>query len=473
MNVRNNSYFVRPFCSNSPVNLPNNSPIHSPLHSPVHSPTHFLAQTISPKLQNQLNNSTDSELAPISIEIGDMIQVEMDGFFKFYEISSIYSSDRILARANLIDSPIYVILVGSYWKVEGLSLFHIVHFLKIDPVVFRIYIGKGILYSDQLSRLIQNIASKFNCQIQIVDKWDHANFIWKPTTNGLDYSNLRDLQFLNNFRTTHLTLTQKRALAQTGQKIYGPQFFWWSPYSVELTVDSLLIYPPNLYHDGLGTSAWILKPDNSFGGKGVCVFWSLTELYQYIQTNSRQSESLFFVQKFIEHPLLLNGYKFDVRVHVLMTATEILVHDFIHLTLAPRPFQSRSIDSRINLTNFNLHHRHDKILGLSSLEKLGIYHRNILDFVYKLKPLFEYARVFEEHNPAHFSRFELFGIDLTFDETKKPWLLEINKNPGIDRNGGGALFVENSDRLIQDTLLEGVFFQLFPTRRTKTGFRSI
>jgi hypothetical protein len=406
----------------------------------------------------------------VTIQIGDLIQVEMDGMIKVYEIFSITGEDGFSARSNLIDYPIQVNAVGSSWKVEGLSLPHTIYFLKAQSCNFRIFIGKGILYSAQLSRLLKNIGPKFNCQIQIVDKWDSANFVWKSTINGLNYNDLRDLKFLNNFRTTHLTLTQKNALARTGQKVYGPQFFWWSPYSVELTVDSLLIYPQNLHYDGLGTSAWILKPNNAYGGRGVQVFWNLTELYQYIST---QSERLFFVQKFIEHPLLLDGYKFDIRVHVLMTSTEILVHDFIHITLAPEPFQTKSIDTKINLTNFNLHQRHDKILDLSCLNKLGITRRTILDFVYKLKPLFEYARLYEEQTPAHFSRFELFGIDCTFDITKKPWLLEINKNPGIDRNGGGVLFEENSDRLIQDTLLEGVFFQLFPTRRTKTGFRSI
>ena len=56
---------------------------------------------------------------------------------------------------------------------------------------------------------------------------------------------------------------------------------------------------------------WIMKPIGKSRGRGIKVIGSLSEL-NYIDN--------IVVQKYIADPLLLDGYKFDMRIYVLVTS---------------------------------------------------------------------------------------------------------------------------------------------------------
>ena len=59
-----------------------------------------------------------------------------------------------------------------------------------------------------------------------------------------------------------------------------------------------------------------MKPTQSSRGRGIYLLSDLSELPPTSEPN--------VVSKYISNPLLLNGYKFDIRLYVLVTSTDPL-----------------------------------------------------------------------------------------------------------------------------------------------------
>ena len=247
------------------------------------------------------------------------------------------------------------------------------------------------MFSDK-SEDFQYVKQSFN-NARFVNSWEEANVIWKPTPSGINVKTLPRLEYLNNL------LSYDNSWLKVGLKVYGDNFFDIIPYSIEYTGGVL----PEIINEGV----WLTKPVFGFSGQGI-------KLY-----NGRGAipNKPSIIQKYIENPLLIDGRKFDIRMFVL-TSDNVKMYPDGFARIASLPFVARDF-------NVNRHVPSEIV----SIDDVGIDRQTIYDFINNLQPLFQDILDTERRMEKTVNTFELFGIDIIFDEMRKPWLMEISKNP--------------------------------------------
>jgi len=66
---------------------------------------------------------------------------------------------------------------------------------------------------------------------------------------------------------------------------------------------------------------WIFKPAAQAQGRGIFVTNKIEEINQ---KNNSSNPTNYVVSEYIHNPLLLNGYKFDLRIYVAITSVNPL-----------------------------------------------------------------------------------------------------------------------------------------------------
>ena len=99
------------------------------------------------------------------------------------------------------------------------------------------------------------------------------------------------------------------------------------------------------------TNLWILKPVCMSRGWGIHLVNDLSDV---------QYGEAVIMQRYITNPLLLNGFKFDLRIYVLVTSfnpLEAFIYKEGFARLATSPFSINALDIRnkfIHLTNYSI-----------------------------------------------------------------------------------------------------------------------
>ena len=392
----------------------------------------------------------DSVLVTLGKQSGSFRIMVIDPAKSEIQVTSGDGSNKSLIKYN-----------GSLWSVVGLNFPHTISFKSQCRMSF--FVSDKTTLKYDVDRLLPKVGLEFDCILTAMPEWDNANIIWKPVPKGLNWKELPNLRFFNNLITTPETLTRKSSLLNIGLQVYGNEFFNYHPYTELLSFRKIPTYSGT--YPGLGTTAWITKPAASFGGEGIKLFWSPTELQKYLSIEKRPH----VIQKYVERPLLYQGKKFDLRIFIFLTLDTIQIHEFMYARVAPDQYQMGSTDLRSNITNISLHEEFDMAVSLAGV---GIEKEEVMTFVRQLKPLFQKAqeieRQYQIREGIKFHTFDFLGLDIIFDENRKAWLLEINKEPGFNSSRGG-IYTE-TPRVLEDTLKEAIFFRLFPQQRIPTGF---
>jgi tubulin polyglutamylase TTLL5 len=224
---------------------------------------------------------------------------------------------------------------------------------------------------------------------------------------------------------------------------------------------------------------WILKPVGLSRGRGISVIQNLNDVV-YSQSS--------VIQKYVENPLTLQNYKFDLRLFIVVTSFKPLeafiyrdgfarissyvyslnpndlANKFIHLTnssIQKQNLQGFTQDNPINQVQDDPNAAGSKLSLLGEnglwkrLEQFSALYRDssdnsndknnnnskpankkiVIDELWQSICLLvvKSLSIVDEKMVSQPNCFELFGYDVLIDDTLRPWLLEVNASPSLAR----------------------------------------
>ncbi|XP_023402153.1 tubulin polyglutamylase TTLL5 isoform X10 [Loxodonta africana] len=232
---------------------------------------------------------------------------------------------------------------------------------------------------------------------------------------------------------------------------------------------------------------WIVKPVASSRGRGV---------YLINNPNQISLEENILVSRYINNPLLIDDFKFDVRLYVLVTSYDPLVIYLYEEGLArfatvrydqgPKNIRNQFM----HLTNYSVNKKSGDYVScddpevedygnkwsmsamLRYLKQEGkdttVLMAHVEDLIIKtiISAELAIATACKTFVPHRSSCFELYGFDVLIDSTLKPWLLEVNLSPSLACDAPLDLKVKAS--MISDMFTIVGFVCQDPAQRSST-----
>ncbi|XP_008273551.3 tubulin polyglutamylase TTLL13 isoform X1 [Oryctolagus cuniculus] len=216
------------------------------------------------------------------------------------------------------------------------------------------------------------------------------------------------------------------------------------------------------------TRTYICKPDSGCQGRGI-----------FITRNPRDIKpgEHMICQQYISKPFLIDGFKFDMRVYVLITSCDplrIFMYEEGLARFATMPYvepSSNNLDDVcMHLTNYAINKHNENFVrddAVGSKRKLSTLNTWLREHSYEPRELWGdiediiiktviSAHSVLRHNyrtcfPQYLSGgtcacFEILGFDILLDHKLKPWLLEVNHSPSFTTDS-------RLDREVKDALL--------------------
>ncbi|CAA0807155.1 Unknown protein [Striga hermonthica] len=246
---------------------------------------------------------------------------------------------------------------------------------------------------------------------------------------------LNDQQYINQF-PFEACLVMKHHLAETVQKFHGAPTWLQPTYNLETHLTQLIGDYYTREKNG-ADNLWILKPWNMARTIDTTVTQSLTAIIRLMETGPK------ICQKYIEHPALFKGRKFDLRYVVLvrsMNPLEMFLFDVFWVRLANNTYsldKHSLFDYETHFTVMNYRGTLDHMNTPEFVKEFEQeHHVQWLDIHIRVKQMirsvFESAAAVhpEMHSPT--SR-AMYGIDVMLDCNYQPKLLEVTYCPDCNR----------------------------------------
>lgn len=279
------------------------------------------------------------------------------------------------------------------------------------------------------------------------------------------FSKLLGFQKVNHFPGTWV-LGRKDALAKhlrkAAQRCRGRGFEFVAPQTYSIPVDL-----PLIQRDIKSGYVFIAKPPAKARGEGIFLFSGqipplLTEVQEPKDSDpDGEDDEGVVVQRYISDPMLINGYKVDLRVYVVCTSFDplrLFVYNegLVRFASEPYPQNSESLHSSLqdtfrHLTNYSINRKSATYVSSGqeddgckwSLHALKRYFasqgwpwdvawQKVIDVIIKSFIAVESTVCAKCSATRHrFNSFELYGFDVMLDRNLDAHLIEVNVMPSL------------------------------------------
>ncbi|KAK4471968.1 hypothetical protein MN116_005346 [Schistosoma mekongi] len=219
------------------------------------------------------------------------------------------------------------------------------------------------------------------------------------------------------------------------------------------------------------SKTFIIKPDNGCQGRGIYITKSAKDI--------RSMENMI-CQVYISKPFLIDGYKFDMRIYVLLTSCDplrlfVFKDGLVRFTTCSyvEPNQHNVHNMYMHLTNYAVQKHSDSYIrdneDSGTKRRITTLNRWFADNGCDVKKIWDdiddviiktllsgYAII--RHNyrtcfPNHIQTsacFEILGFDIMFNHRLKPYVLEVNHSPSFTTDS--KLDKEIKEAMLWDTV---------------------
>ncbi|XP_044014149.1 tubulin polyglutamylase TTLL13, partial [Aphidius gifuensis] len=296
--------------------------------------------------------------------------------------------------------------------------------------------------------LIRRVAEKYG--MKEVSEDSPWNLYWADLSVGIERAkDMKRFQKINHFPGM-TEICRKDLLARNlnrMQRLYSKDYnFFPKTWCLPADYGDIVNYAKKKK-----SKTFIIKPDTGCQGRGIYLTKSLKDIKPYDR---------MICQVYLSKPLLVDGYKFDLRVYTLITSCDPLriyvYNDGLARFATSRYKEPTSYNTSnvfMHLTNYavNKHSRmyvnddefgsKRKISTLNQILKINgcnvdelwskideIIVKTILSAYPILKH--NYKTCFSTHDLTY-ACFEILGFDIIIDWKLKPYLLEVNHSPSF------------------------------------------
>lgn len=333
------------------------------------------------------------------------------------------------------------------------------------------------------------LESKYDVLPQVCSSFDNwkespsANYdydlLWSDTAIGAErFMKLKLYQKMNHF-VGMSSITRKNNLGRNLLRM-RKQF----PKEYKFFPDTWIL-PTDLsdfksQFTGAKNKTFIVKPDNGCQGKGIYLVRDAEKVPVDFTTT-------YVAQRYVHRPFLLDGFKFDLRLYVLVTGCDplrIFIHKRGLVRLASEqyvePTGKNLSQSMVHLTNYainkfnpNFEENTDPDNAQDghkrSWEAVQLYLRkeghDVDTLLAEIEDLIVKTLIAVQPSLSHFYHscqpedvgnsmcFEVLGFDVIIDHKLQPWLLEVNSAPSFATES-------ELDRMVKEEVLRDTMIML-------------